>query len=145
MGYSLARSTGISASYSICGRFAPRRPLCPSWTNDFTLELAPLRGRRSVPRFGLNLERNGWNFWRSERNQRSILFSILFFFERGGGCVCGTVCRTVTIFADLVSRLRMTGGAQGWPVNPVGGTALLACMLSLEGHFKPSVVTFMRR
>lgn len=85
MGYSLARSTGISASYSICGRFAPRRPLCPSWTNDFTLELAPLRGRRSVPRFGLNLERNGWNFWRSERNQRSILFSILFFFERGGG------------------------------------------------------------
>lgn len=67
-----------------------------------------------------------------------------FFFERGG-CVCGTVCRTVTIFADLVSRLRMTGGAQGWPVNPVGGTALLACMLSLEGHFKPSVVTFMRR
>ena len=28
-GYSLARSTGISASYSICGRFAPRRPLPP--------------------------------------------------------------------------------------------------------------------
>ena len=82
MGYSLARSTGISASYSICGRFAPRRPLCPSWTNDFTLELAPLRGRRSVPRFGLNLERNGWNF------------SILFFFERGGGaCVARCVER----------------------------------------------------
>lgn len=55
------------------------------------------------------------------------------------------MCRTVTIFADLVSRLRMTGEAQGWPVNPVGGTALLACMLSLEGHFEPSVVTFMRR
>lgn len=29
VGYSLARSTGISASYSICGRFAPRRPLPP--------------------------------------------------------------------------------------------------------------------
>lgn len=60
-----------------------------------------------------------------------------------GACVARR--RTVTIFADLVSRLRMTGEAQGWPVNPVGGTALLACMLSLEGHFKPSVVTFMRR
>lgn len=53
---------------------------------------------------------------------------------------------SLTIFADLVSRLRMTGEAQGWPVNLVRETALLACVpLSMEGHFKLSIATFTRR